>query len=78
MCSQADACNPEEFDFLLVSFAFRSDTVLSETWMVLCLPFVGPEQTDLKTVAIFALWRLIRRLLHCVRACLGGHTNIVV
>lgn len=64
---------------MLLSFGVRSGTVVvSKTWMVLCLPFANPEQRDLKEVAIFAFWILIRRLLHCVRAWLGGHTKVVV
>lgn len=46
-----------------MSFGVRTGTVVSKTWTVLCLPFADAEQRDLKEVAIFALWRLIRRLL---------------
>lgn len=45
---------------------------MSKTWMVLCLPFADPEHRDLKQVAVFPSWRLIRRLLCFVRACLKG------
>ena len=62
-----------------MSFGVRSGAVfVSKTWMLLWLPFADPEQKDLKEVAVFALWRLVRGLLRCVRACLGGQTKVVV
>lgn len=67
-CSQANACTIEKFDPLLLPSGVRSDTFVSKSWTVLCLPFADLEQRDLK-FDMFALWRLMVSRLLCVKAC---------